>query len=106
MRTEWIHIPVLQVLVPLRSARTETILVPRISPEEHVSAVFLTVEQLRRQRDGTSRFGAGEAAMNTSRRDEDERRFLEAAVERQGNEDSAVAHVTGDYLVAQNAFFL
>ena len=47
MRTEWIHIPVLQVLVPLRSARTETILVSRVSSEGHVSAAFVTVEQLR-----------------------------------------------------------
>lgn len=36
MRSKWIHIPVLQVLVPPRSARTETILVPRISPEGRV----------------------------------------------------------------------
>ena len=44
--------------------------------------------------------------MDTSRRDEDERWFLEVAVERQGDEDSAVAHVTGDHLVAQKVFFL
>ena len=100
-RTKWIHIPVLQVLVPPRSTHTQTILVHRISPEGHVSAVFVTVEQLRRQRDETSGFGAGEAAMNTARRDENERRFLEVAVERQGDEDSAVAHVTGDHLIAQ-----
>ena len=47
VRAKWIRIPVLQVLVPPMSVPTERILVPRISPEGHASAAFMTVEQLR-----------------------------------------------------------
>ena len=79
---------------------------PRVFPEGHVSAAFVTVEQLRRQQDGTAGLEAGEAVMHTSRRDEDEKRFLELTVECQGDEDSAVAQMTGDHLVAQNVLFL
>ena len=43
--------------------------------------------------------------MQTSRRDEDEKRFLEVTVECQGDEDSAVAQMTGDHLIAQNLSF-
>ena len=66
----------------------------------------MTVEQLRRQRDGTAGLGAGEAAMHTSWRDEDEKRFLEVTVECQGDEDGTVAQMTGDHLIAQNVLFL
>ena len=50
-------------------------------------------------------FGAGETAMHTSRRDENDMRFLEVTVERQGDEDSAVAQMTADHLIAQNLSF-
>ena len=78
----------------------------------HLSATFVTVEQLRWARIGAAVSDAGEAATGHKHafwRDGAEKRFVEVEVARKGDGDDALARVTGglhDLLGAQNDFYV
>ena len=76
----------------------------------HLSAAFVTVEQLRWARIGAAASGAGEVLAGHKHafwRDGAEKRFVEVEVARKGDRDGAVARVAGglrDLLGAQDVF--